>query len=189
MTKHYLNVGFFLCPVTVSQAAAKVRTESHANDVAGHSTEDLATLAPHTPSLQNSPHNNFNPSHIPDISSEGNDDLMSKEEVVYHDFITNSNLKSDHSFDSFDSGDYILGQDSVDYGRGFAFGAGKEGWNAVTMVDGDLEPLEEEIPYFDEDSPTHVTASVGAPAHIPCMIRNLGSKSVSMKHLVVRPLC
>ncbi|XP_071520588.1 protein sidekick-2-like [Panulirus ornatus] len=34
-------------------------------------------------------------------------------------------------------------------------------------------------PHFAADSPRHVTAAVGTPAHIPCKARNLGSKSVS----------
>ncbi|XP_069940862.1 fibroblast growth factor receptor 1 isoform X2 [Cherax quadricarinatus] len=34
-------------------------------------------------------------------------------------------------------------------------------------------------PHFAPDTPTHVTAAVGAPAHVPCKARNLGSKSVS----------
>lgn len=34
-------------------------------------------------------------------------------------------------------------------------------------------------PHFAPDSPKHVTAAVGAPAHVPCKARNLGSKSVS----------
>ncbi|XP_042215516.1 hemicentin-2-like isoform X2 [Homarus americanus] len=34
-------------------------------------------------------------------------------------------------------------------------------------------------PHFAPDSPRHVTAAVGAPAHVPCKARNLGSKSVS----------
>ena len=73
----------------------------------------------------------------------------------------------------------MLGQNSMDYGRGYGFEEAHGIWGSVTMVDGNLEPLEEEIPYFDENSPTQVTAAVGAPAHIPCMVRNLGSKSVS----------
>lgn len=162
-------LALFIASVTLSTAAAKVRTDSHTNDVAGSSVEDHLTTDPPLPQLRNTP-----PSIDEPPRSSENDD-----EFAYHDFITNSNYKSDHAFDSFDSADYVLGQDSVDYGRGFAFGAGREGWDSVTMVDGDLEPLEEEIPYFDEDSPTQVTASVGAPAHIPCMVRNLGSKSLS----------
>ncbi|XP_045600804.1 fibroblast growth factor receptor 1 [Procambarus clarkii] len=34
-------------------------------------------------------------------------------------------------------------------------------------------------PHFAPDTPTCVTAAVGAPAHVPCKARNLGSKSVS----------
>ncbi|KAK4312792.1 hypothetical protein Pmani_015804 [Petrolisthes manimaculis] len=34
-------------------------------------------------------------------------------------------------------------------------------------------------PHFSQDSPKLVKAAVGSPAHIPCKVRNLGSKSVS----------
>ncbi|KAF2367802.1 Immunoglobulin V-set domain [Trinorchestia longiramus] len=112
-------------------------------------------------------------------------------DLIYHNIVTNPDgddivANADYGFefptnvqDSFDSPDYVLGQNAVDYGRGYAFGMAGDPWNSVTMVDGNLEPLEEEIPYFDESSPTKVTAAVGAPAHIPCMVRNLGSKSLS----------
>ncbi|KAA0189598.1 hypothetical protein HAZT_HAZT001841, partial [Hyalella azteca] len=117
--------------------------------------------------------------------------VHSSDDFVYHNIITNPNdgdvvAGKDYGFDfptnaqdSFDSPDYVLGQNVVDYGRGYAFGAAGDPWNSVTMVDGNLEPLEEEVPFFDDNSPTQVTAAVGAPAHIPCMVRNLGSKSLS----------
>ncbi|XP_050719604.1 hemicentin-2-like isoform X2 [Eriocheir sinensis] len=34
-------------------------------------------------------------------------------------------------------------------------------------------------PHFAPDSPKHILAAVGSPAHVPCKARNLGSKSVS----------
>lgn len=171
-----LYVLFQLSTVLASGVGAKVRSDRASNDVSRRGTP-----------AQGTEHLQHFIAHKPDSSANKlNDELLEngtidEVEQFYYDFVGNGK-RDDYSLDSshhkFDSPDYILGQNAMDYGRGFGF-SGMDGWSSVTMVDGDLEPLEEEIPYFEEDSPTKVTASIGAPAHIPCMVRNLGSNSVS----------
>lgn len=176
--------------VSVSTASAKVTTIKNKSNTVSYNEEALESTIANEPTDQSSV-DSVTPPMDPLLLTETNHAFDSNN-LIYHDIVTNGeedNHPKDYgfdfpthphdSFDSFDSPDYVLGQNAMDYGRGYAFGTGADAWNSVTMVDGNLEPLEEEIPYFDDDSPTHVTAAVGAPAHIPCMVRNLGSKSVS----------
>lgn len=39
-------------------------------------------------------------------------------------------------------------------------------------------------PHFSQDTPKLVKAAVGSPAHVPCKVRNLGSKSVGTSVLL-----
>lgn len=161
---------------------ATVRTDSHANDLASQPSHMNQIQHESEPSNQNPGTVDGRLSHLKNPGNNSRDET----DPLYPDLEGNS--AKDYSFENahnFDSSDYVLGQNTMDYGRGFGFGGDMDGWSSVTMVDGDLEPLEEEVPYFEQDSPTHVTASVGAPAHIPCMVRNLGSKSVSTQYVAV----
>ena len=45
-----------------------------------------------------------------------------------------------------------------------------------------IQPTSAEIPYFDPASPTHIKAQLGSNAYLPCKIKNLGNKSVSVRH-------
>lgn len=38
-------------------------------------------------------------------------------------------------------------------------------------------------PYFDSNTPTNITAQLGSYAYLPCKVRQLGNKSVSLPHL------
>ena len=41
-------------------------------------------------------------------------------------------------------------------------------------------------PYFDGSSPTNITAQLGTRAFLPCKVRQLGNKSVSLKFCTIK---